>query len=161
MQQYIGVKFVEAQPMTRGEFVEYTRQEKVWHGEADDAGYLVAYQDGGQPNHPNFISWCPKEQFENANRPTDGMSFGMALEAAWQGHKVEQNIWDGKGMFVYWVPPAEYPASRNDKGTMLGQFPDDMVPYGGYLAIKTANGNVVPWVPSQTDMSQDGWSIVE
>lgn len=33
-----------------------------------DEGYLVEYLDGGKSNHPDhkgYISWSPKEQFEN------------------------------------------------------------------------------------------------
>ena len=32
-----------------------------------------------------------------------------------------------------------------------------MVPYGAYVAIKTAQGNVVPWNASQNDMLSEDW----
>jgi hypothetical protein len=43
---------------------------------------------------------------------------------------------------------------------MLGVFPDDMVPYRDYIAMKTAQNDVVPWVASQTDVLAEDWEIV-
>jgi hypothetical protein len=44
---------------------------------------------------------------------------------------------------------------------MVGVFPDDMVPYCAYIAMKTAQDNVVPWLASQTDMLAQDWEIVQ
>lgn len=87
--------------------------------------------------------------------------FTGALVALKQGRKVYRQGWNGKGMFVYLVPAAKYPAQRNTNGTMLGIFPDDMVPYGPYLAMKTAQDNVVPWLASQSDILADDWYEME
>jgi hypothetical protein len=89
------------------------------------------------------------------------MNFGDALAALKQGSRVARHGWNGKGMFLYYVPAAAYPAKRNTNGTMIGMFPDDMVPYGAYLAMKTAQNNVVPWLASQTDVLAEDWDIVE
>lgn len=89
------------------------------------------------------------------------MNFGDALAALKEGKRVARHGWNGKGMFLYYVPAASYPAQRNEYGTMLGVFPDDMVPYGAYLAMKTAQNNVVPWLASQTDVLADDWTVVE
>lgn len=59
MQKYIGVKRIEARPMTRGDYNTY----RGWQIPADenpaDEGYLVKYRDG-------YESWSPKEVFEEA-----------------------------------------------------------------------------------------------
>lgn len=59
MQKYIGVKRIEARPMTRGDYNTY----RGWQIPADenpaDEGYLVKYRDG-------YESWSPKEAFEEA-----------------------------------------------------------------------------------------------
>lgn len=89
------------------------------------------------------------------------MDFGDALAALKGGLCVARHGWNGRGMFVYLVPSASYPAQRNARGTMLGRFPDDMVPYREYLAMKTADEQVVPWVASQTDLLADDWTVVE
>ena len=87
--------------------------------------------------------------------------FGTAVEALKQGARVAREGWNGKGMFLYYVPENKYPASRNEHGTMVGVFEDDMVPYGAYIAMKTAQNNVVPWLASQTDVLAEDWQIVE
>ena len=87
--------------------------------------------------------------------------FGTAVEALKQGARVAREGWNGKGMFLYYVPENKYPASRNEHGTMIGVFEDDMVPYGAYIAMKTAQNTVVPWLASQTDVLAEDWQIVE
>lgn len=86
-------------------------------------------------------------------------NFEWALGALKNGKTVCRAGWNGKGMFVYLVPENKYHASGNKLGTMNGIFPNDMVPYGGYLALKTSQNNVVPWAPSQTDILADDWEI--
>ena len=88
------------------------------------------------------------------------MNFGQALEQLKQGTKVARAGWNGKGMFLYYVPANKYPATRNEHGTMIGVFEDDMIPYGAYIAMKTAQNNVVPWLASQTDVLAEDWETV-
>ena len=42
------------------------------------------------------------------------MNFGQALEQLKQGIKVAREGWNGKGMFLYYVPANKYPASQTD-----------------------------------------------
>ena len=57
---YIGVKMIEAKPMTRGEYNDY-RGWKMPEGEkADDKGYLVCYMPDG------YESWSPAHVFEKS-----------------------------------------------------------------------------------------------
>lgn len=92
---------------------------------------------------------------------SEDFSFGHAIASLKLGHRVARAGWNGKGMFLYYVPENKYPASRNEHGTMVGVFEDDMVPYGAYIAMKTAQNNVVPWLASQTDVLAEDWQIVE
>ena len=87
--------------------------------------------------------------------------FGTAVEALKQGARVAREGWNGKGMFLYYVPANKYPASRNEYGTMIGVFEDDMVPYREYIALKTVDNQVVPWAPSISDALAEDWQIVE
>ena len=61
MKKFIGIKKVEAKPMTRGEYNKY----RGWQIHADenpnDEGYLVKYSD-------DYISWSPKKAFDEAYR---------------------------------------------------------------------------------------------
>jgi hypothetical protein len=88
------------------------------------------------------------------------MDFGQALNNLKCGERVARSGWNGKGMFLYHVPAASYPAQRNERGTMIGVFPDDMVPYRAYIAMKTAQNDVVPWVASQSDILADDWFVL-
>lgn len=160
---FFGTKQVSATPMTRLAYNQYRGLELPADEDGDDLGFLVEYHDGGQQNHPDhkgYISWSPADVFKRAYQASGSMSFGHAIEALKAGHKVARAGWNGKKMFLYHVPAASYPAQRNTAGTMLGVFPDDMVPYGAYIAMKTAQDNVVPWLASQTDMLANDWAIV-
>lgn len=162
---YIGVKLINAHPMTRAVYNTFRGWKLPEDERGDDEGYLVEYLDGGKPNVPTYkgyVSWSPKAQFEAAYRQiTDNsMSFGLAIEAMQKGFKVQRAGWNGKDMFIYYVPANSYPVERNSNNTMAGIYPDDMVPYGAYLAMKTVDGTVVPWLASQTDMLTDDWKII-
>lgn len=164
MQEFYGTKRIAAKPMTRLEYNQFRKWELPSDENGAYEGYLVEYLDGGKPNvegYTGYVSWSPKEQFDAAYQPTTAMSFGHALVALQSGLKVSRAGWNSKGMFLYYVPANKYPASGNTLGTMKGVFPDDMVPYGAYIAMKTAQDNVVPWLASQTDVLAADWGVVE
>lgn len=86
------------------------------------------------------------------------MNFGKAIENLKIGKKVARSGWNGKGMFLYYVPAASYPPSTQiAKDTFNG----NDVPYGAYIAMKTAQDNVVPWLASQTDVLAEDWQIFD
>ena len=93
--------------------------------------------------------------------------FGNAIKAMKLGSKVARVGWNGKGMFLYYVPANSYPATTQIAKDYWGekQPKDDpavpLVPYGAYIAMKTAQENVVPWLASQTDMLAEDWEIVQ
>ena len=161
MKQYIGVKLINATPMTRAEYNAF----RGWQLPADengaDEGFLVEYLDGGKPNteqYQGYVSWSPAEVFHNAYGVTDGMTFGLAIEAAKRGHKISRAGWNGKGMFVYHVTADMYPVKMPAAKSHFGD--NSLVPYRAYLAMKTVDNDVVPWVASQTDILANDWSIV-
>lgn len=87
----------------------------------------------------------------------DPMSFSSALESLKRGKKICRSGWNGKGMFIYLVPANSYPAQTGVAKEHFGE--DAMVPYGAYVAMKTVDGNVVPWLASQTDLLSDDWIL--
>jgi hypothetical protein len=86
------------------------------------------------------------------------MNFGEALHALKNGQKVEREGWNGKGMFIYHVDAGAYPATSP---VAKAQWGEELVPYTAYLAIKSVNGTVSPWLASQTDVLADDWRIVD
>lgn len=160
MENYIGVKLIKAIPMNRLDYNKYRGWELPADENGADEGFLVEYMDGGKSNHPEhegYISWSPTEVFENAYKKTDGLPFGLAVEAAEKGLKISRSGWNGKGMYLYHVPANSYPPSTKIAKEEFG----DSVPYGAYLAMKTAQGNVVPWLASQTDVLAKDWVVIQ
>lgn len=62
-------------------------------------------------------------------------------------------------MFIYLVHAASYPA-QTDIARLAEKF-GDMVPYGQYIAMKTADNVIVPWTISQTDFLASDWYVVD
>ena len=89
----------------------------------------------------------------------DQFDFGSAIYLLKMGKRVMRAGWNGKCMFVYYVPAASYPADRNSKSTMAGEFVGDMVPYREYLALKTAQNDVSTWAPSVSDALAEDWQL--
>ncbi|WP_065647710.1 Thoeris anti-defense Tad2 family protein [Pantoea eucrina] len=65
--------------------------------------------------------------------------------------------WNGASQFIWFVPPGEYPARME---VIRDHFPDNLVPYAGYYAMKNAQGQVTPWVPSNGDLQATDWHTV-
>jgi hypothetical protein len=69
---YIGAKTICAVAMNRLAYNKLRGWTLPADENGDDEGYLVEYLDGGKPNlegYAGYVSWSPKEQFENAYRP--------------------------------------------------------------------------------------------
>lgn len=83
----------------------------------------------------------------------DKMNFSQALEAVKNGKKISRSGWNGKGMFVYYIPANSYPAQTDIAKAAFGE----TVPYNAYLAIKTVQNTVNPWVASISDLLAEDW----
>lgn len=70
-------------------------------------------------------------------------SFSEALEEIKKGNKVARSGWNGKDMHIELQSPDE-----NSKMTLP------------YIFMKTADGAIVPWLASQSDLLSEDWSIV-
>lgn len=161
MKQYIGTKLINALPMTRAAYNDFRGWVLPSNENGADEGYLVEYLDGGQANtdrYAGYVSWSPASVFDRAYRQTSGMTFGNAIECMKLGAKVQREGWNGKGMCLYYVPPGAYPARTDAAKSLFGA--DALVPYKGYIAMKTVDGEVVPWLASQTDVLSEDWKVV-
>lgn len=87
------------------------------------------------------------------------MNFGQALEALKLGSKVQRAGWNGKGMFLFLVSGSRFIVNRPP---LLGIYPEGTeINYHAHVDMKTADGQVVPWLCSQTDMLAEDWSVLE
>lgn len=86
------------------------------------------------------------------------MNFSEALNHIKAGEKVSREGWNGKGMFVFLVPGSVFKVNRPP---LLGIYPEGTeIRYHGHVDMKTADGMVVPWLCSQTDLLADDWGVV-
>ena len=85
MKKYLGTKVVNMKPMTRQEYNDFRGWDLPADENGNDEGYLVEYIDGGQANtseYKGYVSWSPKDVADRNYRPLDGLTFGLAIEAA-------------------------------------------------------------------------------
>lgn len=83
------------------------------------------------------------------------MDFGWALTKMKLGERVRRKGWNGKDMFVYYVPAASYPVQTGAAKKYFGE--GSMVPYNAYMAIKNVDNTVSTWVPSVNDCLEEDW----
>jgi hypothetical protein len=154
MNRYIGVKEINAKPMKRAVYNVARGWTLPADENGDDDGYLVEYIDGGKANtdlYAGYISWSPKDVFESAYKATDGMTFGLALEALKRGSKVARKGWNGKGQWLYMIPASHWETTRGLE--LLNGRP--------WIGIKTVDDCFMPWIASQSDMLVTDWEIVQ
>lgn len=170
MEQYIGVKQVKAKPMTKGDYCNL-RNWIVPDNELPSAeGYLVEYEDGGTANVEGFdgyVSWSPADVFKHSYRKTNGMTFGLAIEALKLGMRVARHGWNGKNMWLSLsgkiqgrkVSHEQFWSENN--GDFARLQPDGMAFVLPCITLKTADDKILMgWLASQTDMLADDYYIV-
>lgn len=87
------------------------------------------------------------------------MDFGAALQALKNGQKAAREGWNGKGMFLFLVPGSVFKVNR---APLLGIYPEGTeINYRPHIDMKTVDGEIVPWVASQTDVLAEDWCVVE
>jgi hypothetical protein len=87
------------------------------------------------------------------------LNFGQAVEALKAGKRVAREGWNGKNMFLFLVPGSTFKVNR---APLLGIYPEGtVIDYHAYIAMKTATGEIVPWLASQTDVLDEDWVVVD
>ncbi len=85
-------------------------------------------------------------------------SFSAALERIKAGEKLQRAGWNGKGMFVFLVPGSTFVVNRPP---LLGIYPEGtVINYHAHVDMRTADGMIVPWLVSQTDLLANDWGVV-
>ena len=143
---YVGLKQILARPMNRQEYNDYRGWILPEDENPNDPGYLVEYLDGGKSNHPEhagYISWSPKEVFDNAYTHNGKLNFGYlqssgrsSADIVKLGYKVTRSeAWD-----VYRV------LENDDRGWI------NML----------VNGEVsqYDYMPSSSDLNATDWAVL-
>jgi hypothetical protein len=87
------------------------------------------------------------------------MNFSDALNSIKQGSKMAREGWNGKDMFVFLVPGSTFQVNRPP---LMGIYPEGtQIDYHAHIDMRTADGQVVPWVASQSDLLAEDWVSVQ
>lgn len=130
---------------------------KIW----ELLGFLLQTAVGGVNGEAAAENCCCDEDCERsccdeAYRPTDGLSFGLAIEAAKKGMKIARAGWNGKNQHVELACCISYLTKGgfhvNVNHNAIGN---------NALAFVGTSGVQLGWLASQADMLADDWMIVE
>ena len=102
-----------------------------------------------------------KEQavFMGAERPKS-FNFSYALALLKEGKKVCRTGWNGRGMWI--THQKAYPdgISINKNTAEATGLPEgSLQSFLPYIMMRTAGGQFVPWLASQTDLLSDDWQV--
>jgi hypothetical protein len=153
MTQYVGTKLVSAKPMNLGDYNIYRGWVIPEDEDPEQLGFITKDESGRE-------SWMPQDNFEdNFQSAKDGLPFSVILQMVrWNGSRAARKGWNGKNMFIFLVPGSEFKVDREPLLSILGE--GTKVKYHGHIDMKTADGMIVPWLASQTDILADDWTLV-
>lgn len=87
-------------------------------------------------------------------------SIGWAVKALWDGLRVRRIGWNGKGMYLFLVPGSVFVvAADRPMGRACPDLVGKAVEYQPHVDMKTADGRVVPWLCSQSDLLAADWEL--
>ena len=86
------------------------------------------------------------------------MDFSDALKQIKAGKRVARSGWNGKNMFVFLVAGSNFKVNREPLLSILGEGTE--VTYRPHIDMRAADGTIVPWLASQTDIMADDWEVI-
>ena len=80
------------------------------------------------------------------------MDFGEMLQWIKQNSKkAYRQGWNGKNQFIYYVPQGSYKPYTKIAEQLVNE---------PYIALKTIQGQVIPWTPSVSDVLAEDWMVI-
>lgn len=96
------------------------------------------------------------------------MRFSEALEECMRGKRITRRDWNGKGMYVWFVPPHEVDVIHWKLSVPTTAQPTEKeiergyVKLAGHFDMMNAQGiRIIGWSASQTDITSDQWEVLE
>lgn len=84
---------------------------------------------------------------------------GWAVKEMRNGERVRRSGWNGKGMFLFLVAGSTFKVNRPP---LLGIYAEGTeINYHAHVDMKTATGEIVPWLCSQSDLLATDWELAE
>ena len=156
---------IEMSPVNASEAVSLMQSGEVSFSETDknwvkslnpnmEAGWIAR-----DPNDKNDM-WFINIDFSSQNYCfDDDLSFGEALDYMKVGHLAYRKGWNGKGMFIFLVNGSRFKVNRPPLNEIFEE--DTEINYLPHIDMKTADGSIVPWLASQTDILAEDWEIIQ
>jgi len=128
--------------------------------EPQDGWYYVQYGDG-------YWSFSPAAQFEAGNTLESKLTeadaptvqgIGWAVKQMHNGSNVRRAGWNGKGMWLGFIPGDQWGLGSGQNAFDYGLAgPGKLLPW---IGMRTAQGDFVPWLASQTALLATDWEPV-
>ena len=90
--------------------------------------------------------------------PSGGVSFSGVVYGLKVGRRYARRGWNGKDMFIFLVNGSNFNVNREPLLSILGEGTN--VTYLAHIDMRTADGAIVPWLASQSDMLAEDWGEV-
>ena len=87
------------------------------------------------------------------------MNFAGALVALQAGELVSRQGWNGKGMYLFLVAGWDICHSPAMDRVHYKEPDIDAMEFLPFIAMRTADGKIVPWLASQTDILATDWDL--
>ena len=81
----------------------------------------------------------------------DTIDFGQAIRLLKQGARMQRRGWNGKGMYLVYVPSTITTLADLNNGQPIETMP--------WIGMKTADDRFVPWLASQSDVLSEDWCL--
>ena len=86
------------------------------------------------------------------------VNFSDALNGLKFGWRMTRDGWNGKGLFVFLVPGSQFKVSRPP---LLGIYPEGTeINYNPHIDIRTADGSISTWTPTNADILAEDWTVL-
>lgn len=133
---------------------------------------VILIQEGDEkPGAGDFCSWMPYQMGQAKREESKVMGdtvvspphgIGVAVTALKSGLRVRRAGWNGKGMWLSLTPGNNVRADlfwspANRAFAEINGGSAEVLPY---VTMKTADGKIVPWVCSQTDLLASDWETL-
>lgn len=132
-----------------GDCGEYTTYEDVFHPQQKSKSEPMFL-----PDELDEVKFPCLDSLENGH-----MDFGAALASLKLGMRVARSGWNGKNMYLYLVNSSEFEVNRKPLLQILEE--GTVVKYRAHIDMRTAQGDFVPWVASQSDLLADDWFVLD
>lgn len=83
------------------------------------------------------------------------VGFGVVLALVKGGFKCARKGWNGKEMFIFLVNGSTFTVNRAPLNEIYPEGTE--INYRSHIDMRTADGSIVPWVASQTDLLAEDW----